>query len=165
VWRRHPVEETPLRCAICIAAGRSAAPAAATLHSVFSTYVKIRPKTAENGDKNYPLRVSGAILRTWFWTAPRHVASERLPKAATTFLTVRKSGATRIGVFRTIHPFRKVFELIDRRFGIYRPTWKRLVWRRHADEENVTAMRNLHRGGAHCRAGGSDTPLGLEHAC
>jgi len=117
-------------------AGRSAAPAAATLHSVLSTYIKIRSKMAENGDKNYPLRVSGTILRTLFWTPPRHVASERLPRAATAFLTVRKSGATRIGVFRTIHPFRKVFEIIDRRFAIYRPTRKRLVWRRHADGGN-----------------------------
>jgi len=117
---------------------------------------------AENGKKTtLKSRVSGMILRTLFLTTPRHVASERLSKAATD----RKSGATRVGVFRTAHPFRKVFELIDRRFAIYRPTWKCLVWRRHADEENATAMRNLHRGGAECRAGGSDTPLGLEHVC
>jgi hypothetical protein len=30
---------------------------------------------------------------------------------------------------------------------------------------NATAIRNLHRGGAECRAGGSDTPLGLENVC
>ena len=32
-----------------------------------------------------------------------------------------------------------------------------LVGRRHANEENATMIRNLHRGGAECRAGGSDT--------
>jgi len=82
------------------------------------------------------------------------------------FLTVRKSGETRIpGVFRTTHPFRTVFELTDSRFAIYRPTRNCLVGRRRANGEYATAIRNLHRGGAECRAGGSDTPLGLEHVC
>jgi len=88
--------------------------------------------------------------------------------AATAFLTsltMRKSGETIIGVFRTIQKFREVLELIDRRFAIYRPTRKRLVRRWHANEENATAIRNLHRGGAECHAGGSDTPLGLQHVC
>ena len=68
------------------------------------------------------------------------------------------------GVFRTIHPFRKVFELIDRRFAIFRPTGKCLVGRRHANED-ATAIRNPHRGGAECRAGSNDTPLGRDHVC
>jgi len=32
-----------------------------------------------------------------------------------------------------------------------------LVGRRHANEENATAIRNQHRGGAECRGGGNDT--------
>jgi len=54
--------------------------------------------------------------------------------------------------------FGKVFELIDHRFAIFRPLQESLmVGRRHANEENATVIRNLHRGGAECRAGGSDT--------
>ena len=51
---RTQTRKPPMRSAICIAAGRSATPAAATLHSVLSTYVEIRPKMAEKGDKNDP---------------------------------------------------------------------------------------------------------------
>ena len=51
----------------------------------------------------------------------------------------------------------KVFELIDRRFAKCRPLQESLVGRRHANEENATVIRDLHRGGAECRAGGSDT--------
>ena len=51
----------------------------------------------------------------------------------------------------------KVFELIDRRFAIFRPLQESLVGCRHADEENATKIRDLHRGGAGCRGGGGDT--------
>ena len=51
----------------------------------------------------------------------------------------------------------KVFELIDRRFAIHRPLQESLVGRRHENEENATEIRNLHRGGAECQAGGGDT--------
>jgi len=50
----------------------------------------------------------------------------------------------------------KVFGLIDRRFAIYRPLQESLVGRRHANEENATVIRNLHRGGAECRGDGGD---------
>jgi len=32
-----------------------------------------------------------------------------------------------------------------------------LVGRLHENEENATVIRNLHRGGAECQAGGGDT--------
>jgi len=51
----------------------------------------------------------------------------------------------------------KVCELIDRRFAIFRPLQESLVGRRHANENNATVIRNLHRGGAECRGGGGDT--------
>jgi hypothetical protein len=51
----------------------------------------------------------------------------------------------------------KVFELINRRFAIDRPLQESLVGRRHENEENATEIRNLHRGGAECQAGGGDT--------
>jgi len=51
----------------------------------------------------------------------------------------------------------KVFELIDRRFVIYRPIRECLVRRRHEIEENAAVIRNLHRGRAECHAGGADT--------
>jgi hypothetical protein len=60
--------------------------------------------------------------------------------------------------------FGKVFELIDRRFAIHRLTRKCLAGQapkrgeRHPNEENATVIRDLHRGGAECRAGGSETP-------
>ena len=63
-----------MRSAICIAAGRSAAPAAATLHSVLSTYVKIRP---EMGTKT--VLDSRLIFDSDFFTRPRH-ADLSLPK-------------------------------------------------------------------------------------
>jgi hypothetical protein len=96
------------------------------------------PKMGTKTTLQWPVSF-GDYLESAVLTTPRHIASERLPKAATD----RKRGATRIGVFRTTHPFRNVFEIIDRRFALYRPTQKRLVWRRHADAENLTAIRNL----------------------
>jgi len=50
----------------------------------------------------------------------------------------------------------KVFELIDRRFAIDCPLQESLGGRRHENEENATEIRNLHRGGAECQAGGGD---------
>jgi hypothetical protein len=50
----------------------------------------------------------------------------------------------------------KVFKLIVRRFAICRPLQESLVGRRH-ENEDATEIRNLHRGGAECQAGGGDT--------
>ena len=50
----------------------------------------------------------------------------------------------------------KVFEVIDRRFAIECPLQESLGGRRHENEENATEIRNLHRGGAECQAGGGD---------
>ena len=61
-----------MRSAICISAGRSATPAAATLHSVLSTYVEIRPKMAEKGTKTTQnSRVT--ILNPFLYIPPPHV--------------------------------------------------------------------------------------------
>jgi len=37
------------------------------------------------------------------------------------------------------------------------PLQECVVGRKHANEEIADVIRNLHRGGAECRAGGSDT--------
>jgi len=67
-------------------------------------------------------------------------------------MTCRASGSQGWGTLgnrlRGIHPLRYVFELVDRRFAIYRPLQEPLVGRRHANEDNATVIRNLHRGGA-----------------
>ena len=72
-----------------------------------------------------------------------------------TVARICKKGLCRDKPGEYIH-FGKVPQLIDRRFATCRPLLESLVGRRHANEENAAVIRNLHRGGAECRAGGSD---------
>ena len=53
----------------------------------------------------------------------------------------------------------KVFELIDGRFAIYRPSPKSLAGRRHENEEDATVFGNLHGGMAERRAAAAVLPL------
>ena len=72
-----------------------------------------------------------------------------------TVARICKKGLCRDKPGEYIH-FGKVPQLIDRRFATCRPLLESLVGRRHANEENAAVIRNLHRGGAESRAGGSD---------
>jgi len=56
----------------------------------------------------------------------------------------------------------KVFELIDGRFAIYRPSPKSLAGRRHENEGNATVIGNLHGGMAERRDGGGGTSTGTK---
>ena len=63
-------------------------------------------------------------------------------------------GRTGFGTISSISD--PTLSLIDRRFANL-STHSEMLGGAQAREENATVIRNLHRGGAECRAGGSDT--------